>query len=392
MRANARHPIATMQTRQVVLVERSGTETALRALEGFDPALVLVFGATRYFETREVYEALRRRCPNAAIAGCSTAGEIRGREVLDGRCVVTAVAFDGARAVARATRLASMGDSYGAGRRLAQALPMQALRAVFMLGTGVRINGSALVRGALSGLPEGVSISGGLAADAGAFTRTWTMGPDGCADDRVVAVGLYGPELRLGYGSYAGWIPFGPARKVTRCADNVLYELDGERALDIYKRYLGEYAAGLPTSGLLFPFEMLGADLERRGIFRTILGVNELEGSLTLAGDIEPDGYLKLMHADAERLILGAETAAQAALVGAGEAPGRGLAILVSCVGRKLAMGSRVEEEVEAVVDQLGTGTAIAGYYSNGEIAGACFQGQCSLHNQTMTITWVAEG
>jgi len=381
-----------MRTRQVVVAEPSGVETALRTLDDFDPALVLAFGATAFFEEGEVYEALRRRCPNAAIAGCSTAGEIRGREVLDGRCVVTALAFDSARAVARAARLASMGDSFGAGWKLAQALPADGLRAVFILGTGVRINGSALVRGVQAGLPEDVSISGGLAADAGAFTRTWTMGPDGCADDRVVAVGLYGPALRLGYGSYAGWIPFGPARKVTRCADNVLYELDGERALDIYKRYLGEHAAGLPASGLLFPFEMLGAKLERRGIFRTILGVDELEGSLTLAGDIEPDGYLKLMHAGTERLIQGAETAAQAALVTMGEAHGRGLAILVSCVGRKLAMGHRAEEEVEAVVDQFGEGTTVAGYYSNGEIAGACFQGQCSLHNQTMTITWIAEG
>jgi hypothetical protein len=173
--------------------------------------------------------------------------------------------------------------------------------------------------------------------------------------------------------------------------DNVLFELDGERALDIYKRYLGEHAAGLPASGLLFPFEMLGEKLEKRGIFRTILGVSEADGSLTLAGDIEPNGYLKLMHANTERLIEGAETAAQAALVTMGTPPARALAILVSCIGRKLVMGDRVEEEVESVVDQFGGGTTVTGFYSNGEISGACFNGQCHLHNQTMTITWIAE-
>lgn len=380
-----------MRTHQVTLTAPAEAKSALRALAPLDPDLLLVFGALPFFEGGDVHDELRRLCPRAAIVGCSTAGEIRGAEVRDGTCVVTAVAFGSATARARSTRLASMADSLGAGARLAEAIPRQGLRAVLVLGTGVRINGSALVRGLQAGLPRDVGISGGLAADGGAFTRTWTMGPEGCADDRIVAVGLYGDGLRLGYGSHAGWVPFGPARKVTRCADNVLYELDGERALDIYKRYLGEHAAALPASGLLFPFEMLGENLEKRGIFRTILGVNEADGSLTLAGDIEPDGYLKLMHSNTERLIEGAETAAHAALATMGAPPGHVLALLVSCVGRKLAMGERVEEEVEAVVEQFGGRATVAGFYSNGEISGAGFTGQCHLHNQTMTITWIAE-
>lgn len=380
-----------MRTHQVSLTASAEAKTALSALAQLDPGLLLVFGAIPFFESCEVYDELRRLCPEAAIVGCSTAGEIRGAEVHDGTCVVTAVSFDAATASACSTRLASMADSFGAGGRLAEAIPRPGLRAVLVLGTGVRINGSALVRGLQAGLPQDVGISGGLAADGGAFAQTWTMGPEGCADDRIVAVGLYGDGLRLGYGSFAGWVPFGPARKVTRCVDNVLYELDGERALDIYKRYLGEHAAALPASGLLFPFEMLGEKLEKRGIFRTILGVNEAEGSLTLAGDIEANGYLKLMHANAERLIEGAETAAQAALVTMGTPPPTTLAILVSCVGRKLAMGDRVEEEVEAVVEQFGSRTTVAGFYSNGEITGACFNGHCHLHNQTMTVTWIAE-
>jgi len=380
-----------LRTLQVTLTDPAAAKTALPALAEIDPGLVLVFGALPFFESDTVCRELRRLCPGAAIVGCSTAGEIRGAEVRDGTCVVTAVSFASATATACSTRLASMADSQGAGARLAEALPHQGLRAVLALGTGVNINGSALVRGLQAGLPPDVGISGGLAADGGAFRRTWTMGPEGCADDQVVAVGLYGDGLRVGYGSYAGWVPFGPARKVTRCADNVLYELDGERALDIYRRYLGEHAAGLPASGLLFPFEMLGERLEKRGIFRTILGVNEADGSLTLAGDIDPNGYLKLMHANAERLIEGAETAALAALVTLGTPPAQLLAILVSCVGRKLVMGDRVEEEVEAVVEQFGASATVSGFYSNGEISGACFSGPCHLHNQTMTITWIAE-
>ncbi|MBL0141281.1 MAG: FIST C-terminal domain-containing protein [Betaproteobacteria bacterium] len=380
-----------MDTRQVVLFHPAEAATGIRALVDLDPALVLAFGALPYFETPDVFEEMRRQFPGAVIAGCSTAGEIGGCQVHDGACVVTAIAFDHASARAGATRLRSMADSFDAGVRLGGTLPREELRAVLVFGTGVRINGSALVRGLQSALPREARLSGGLAADAGAFKRTWTMGPAGCADDQIVAVGLYGNGLRLAYGSFAGWVAFGPARKVTRCADNVLYELDGERALDVYKRYLGEHAARLPASGLLFPFEMLTAHQEKRGIFRTILGVDEADGSLTLAGDIDPTGYLKLMHSNTERLIDGAETAARTVLEAAGGAPEKGLALLVSCVGRKLVMGARVDEEVEAVAALLGNGTTVAGFYSNGEIASAGFTGECRLHNQTMTITWLGE-
>ena len=186
----------------------------------------------------------------------------------------------------------------------------------------------------------------------------------------------------------------GPARRVTRCAHNVLFELDGEPALEVYKRYLGEHAKDLPASGLLFPFAMLGSDHNDIGLIRTILGVDEAQGSLTLAGDIDPDGYLKLMHANTNALVNGAEAAAQAALDmhrRGGSDASQGLAVLVSCVGRKLVMGGRVDEEVEAVADVFGQGAVITGFYSNGEISPFTDNLACKLHNQTMTITYLSE-
>lgn len=376
---------------QRLLAEPGEAEAGLASLAALDPDIVLAFGAQSFFEGTQVRDALGRHCPRAAVAGCSTAGEISGSRVLDGHCVVTAVKFASATASVCATRLDSMADSFDAGLRVATALAREDLVAVFVIGPGVRINGSALVRGMQLALPGGVRISGGLAADDGAFERTYTLGPNGIGEDQVVAIGLHGESVRVGCGSYAGWVPFGPARKVTRCRENVLYELDGERALDIYKKYLGEHAAALPASGLLFPFEMLGRSQEKSGIFRTMLGLDEAEGSLTLAGEIDPDGYLKLMHSNTERLVDGAEMAAAAVMEDLVNPRGEAVALLVSCVGRKLAMGDRVEEEVEAVTAQLGAGATVAGFYSNGEIADTGVRGDCRLHNQTMTITWIGE-
>lgn len=379
-----------MKVKQIILKSASDLEVALAPLAALRPNLILAFGAVPFFATPKLVDALRNMFPEAALAGCTTAGEIAVDRVYDNTCIVTAINFEHTKVQLRSTTIAGMSDSLAAGERLALALPKEDLTAVILFGTGVAINGSALVAGLQAGIPQGVTISGGLAADAGTFKQTWTLGPQGSADDQIVAIGLYGKALRLSYGTYAGWEPFGPARKVTRCVDNVLYELDGKRALDVYKAYLGDYAKDLPGSGLLFPFEMLGAAQEKSNLFRTILGINEEEGSLTLAGDIDANGYLKLMHSTTEKLIGGAETAAQS-VVKAIQSGGEGLAILVSCIGRKLVMGDRVDEEVEAVAELMGAHTTVTGFYSNGEIANSVFHGDCRLHNQTMTITWMTE-
>lgn len=379
-----------MKIQQTLLRSAADYHAKLAFIEDLAPDLILVFGALPFFASPDLATSLAKLAPNAKLAGCSTAGEIAVDRVYDNCCIITCINFEHSRVHSISTRIAGMGDSLQAGQRLSEQLPADDLVAVLVFGTGIDINGSALVAGLQSSLPQEVMVSGGLAADGGAFKQTWTLGPHGATDDQIVAIGLYGKRLQLGYGSYAGWEPFGPSRKVTRCQDNVLYELDGARALDVYKDYLGSYAKDLPGSGLLFPFEMLGAKHEKSGIFRTILGIDEVHGSLTLAGDIDPEGYLRLMHSSTEKLISGAEVAAACAAKSI-RGDGESLAILVSCIGRKLVMGDRVDEEVEAVANMMGSNISVTGFYSNGEIGTSGAGSSSRLHNQTMTITWLSE-
>jgi hypothetical protein len=378
-----------MQVRQIVLKTVAGADTSLAALAGIKPQLVTVFGAVPFFTDKAFQAALRAALPDAAIIGCSTAGEISNGGVADGSCVITAVNFSGTRIRTATSPLRGMADSLAAGARIGGELAATDLRALMVFGPGVQINGSALVDGIASKVGT-ATITGGLAGDGGAFAQTWTLGQAGVGDNAIVAVGLYGDALDFAHGSFGGWEPFGPARKVTRCDGNVLYELDGEPALEVYKRYLGDHAKGLPASGLLFPFAMVGEDHNAIGLIRTILGVDEANGSLTLAGAINPDGYLKLMHASTDRLVNGAESAAEAAQE-MHQSSGDSLAILVSCVGRKLVMGDRVDEEVEAVAEVFGSKATLTGFYSYGEISPFTPGSACHLHNQTMTITWMGE-
>ncbi len=384
-----------MKVTQITLREKDPIEQALAEWHADMPApsLVLAFGAIPLLKCIEA--PLKACFPNSMRMGCSTAGEISSAGVSDDTCVLTALHFESAAACAvqASTELADMADSEAAGRRLAEQVPLAGLRAVLLLGQGVAVNGSALIAGMTQVLGHDIPITGGLAGDAAAFKETWVLNQSGVHKDQLVCLGLYGEGLVFAHGSFGGWAPFGPARRVTRCEGNVLFELDGEPALDVYKRYLGDYARDLPASGLLFPFAMLGSDHNEVGLIRTILAVDEAVGSLTLAGDIDPDGYLKLMHASTDALVSGAEAAAQAAAAAAEVARlgGQGLGLLVSCVGRKLVMGGRVEEEIEAVADVFGRSAVLAGFYSNGEISPFTGNLECKLHNQTMTITYFGE-
>jgi hypothetical protein len=377
-----------MRVAQVILTTSRPDAAELATLVQLRPQLVLAFGSVGML--RAWAQPLGQAFGGAHIAGCTTAGEISSSGVGDDSLVLTALAFEKSTVCQASTDLHSMDDSHGAGRRLAMLLAPQGLRAILVFGQGVQINGSAVLAGMSEVVGPAVPITGGLAGDGGAFVQTWVLDDQGLSSTRLVCIGLYGAALRLSHGFFGGWSPFGPARKVTRSVNNVLFELDGESALAVYKRYLGEHARDLPASGLLFPFAMLGQDHHATGLIRTILGVNEADGSLTLAGDIDAQGYLRLMHASTDALVDGAQTAAELAL-GMHGSVGQGLAVLVSCVGRKLVMGGRVGEEVEVVADVFGTGTTLAGFYSNGEISPSGQGADCKLHNQTMTITYLAE-
>ncbi len=377
-----------MKIVQKVLVSHEALEMALDAVRDIDPHLVLVFGGADWL--RALAPMLQARCARAIHFGCTTAGEISGQGVSDGGCVITAIHFQHTRLEMASAVLSDMQASFLAGQALAEQLPATDLRSVLVLGQGVSINGSQMIAGMTGVLGPQVLITGGLAGDDAAFRQTYVLTSKGVFDDQIACIGFYGDRLQVSHGSFGGWEPFGPARKVTRCVDNLLYELDGEPALDVYKRYLGDHARDLPASGLLFPFAMLDDQHQDMGLLRTILGVDESAGSLTLAGDIVNNGYLRLMHASTPALIAGAQTAALSARLPS-QQDDDSLALLVSCVGRKLVMGGRVEEEVEAVAEVLSLGSVLTGFYSYGEISPLSSDLSCRLHNQTMTITCLSE-
>ncbi len=332
---------------------------------------------------------LRKAFPSTIAFGCSTAGEIFNTSVSDGSLCAALVSFKTTKVLGACVHVASADDSAKAGAELGALLSSPGLKHVIVLSDGLLINGSPLTASLRASLPKDVKATGGLAGDSSRFKITHVGYNADIGPGRVAAVGLYGDKVQVNCGSAGGWQPFGPKRRITSAKGNVLYSLDDQPALALYKRYLGDRATGLPATGLLFPLQVLASQEAAGGLVRTILAVDEAQQSLTFAGDVPVGQYARLMKAGCDALVDGAGAAADLA---SGEPiAGERLALLVSCVGRRLVLGQRVEEEIEAVLAKLGSCVQAAGFYSYGEICPAGFSDECELHNQTMTLTVIGE-
>lgn len=350
--------------------------------------LVLVFGSRFLVGDPKRYEELCARYPSAHVVITSTSGQILDTEVSDEHIVATALRFEHTRLRVAALTIDEVSDSEHAGQQLANRLDGDGLTHVFVVSDGQRVNGTALAKGFNAHLPKHVLLTGGLAGDGPRFQKTLVGLNAPPREGHIAAVGFYGDRLKVSFGSEGGWAPFGPMRRVTRSADNVLYELNGQSALALYKRYLGPQADLLPSAALRFPLSLTTADGEHT-LVRTILSIDEEAESMTFAGDIPEGAFVRFMRASYEELVDGAEAAAQDSLAPALE--DADLAICVSCVGRKIVLGQRVEDETEAVRDVLGPAPILTGFYSYGELAPRDAIDQCELHNQTMTITLLKE-
>lgn len=352
--------------------------------------LVVVFGASSYGQSTEAIGQLAASYPNACLMGCSTSGEINDTELNDESLSVAVVSFERSELRSAAAAVEDSSDSYSAGKALAQELMAPDLRGVMVLSDGLNVNGTELIQGLNEILPESVVVTGGLAGDGTRFENTWVLKDGKPRCKLATAVGFYGDHIRIGHGSKGGWDIFGPDRLVTKSDKNVLYELDGQPALDLYKSYLGELADELPSSGLLFPLSIRANVDDQEPVVRTLLAVDEEAKSMTFAGDIK-EGYLaQLMKANIDRLIDGASEAALMTKERGSDADGDTLSIAISCVGRRLVLGERTEDELESTLEVLPNGTRQIGFYSYGEIS-PFSTGHCDLHNQTMTLTTIQE-
>jgi hypothetical protein len=359
------------------------------ALDAQKCQLVLVFGASDIIVKPEVYNHLRSLYPIADIVFSSTAGEILDNAVYDDSAVATAIEFEKTTIRSVKTNIKHHVNSYDTGVFLMDKLSADSLNSVFVISDGTFINGSELVSGLNQDNKHQIPVTGGLAGDAARFEKTFTGINEVPSQGNVIAIGFYGKNIKVGHGSVGGWDEFGPERTITKSNQNILFEIDGDNALDLYKKYLGDYVKELPGSALLFPLS-LRMNGDDKNVVRTILSIDEQQKSMTFAGNLPEGSKVRLMKANFDKIIEASSTAASNAFKDIENSKPE-LALLVSCVGRKLILQERTDEELDAAREILGDKATITGFYSYGEISPFNESVQCELHNQTMTVTTFIE-
>ena len=356
---------------------------------GDQAQVVLLFGSAGRIRASRSFEQCRERFPNAHVLGCSSAGQIQATEVTLDTVALTALAFERTPVAVARVRMEDPGESFAAGRKLIRALPPHGLRHVLVISEVLGVDANQVVAGINASLPAGVTVSGGFSADGDRqqLSHVWCDGDP--EQSSVAALGLYGDRLKVGSAATGLWGQFGPLRTITKSSGNVLYELDGRSALGIYKEYLGDLAAGLPATGLLFPLAVSVGDTGR-SVLRGLLNVDEAAQSMRFAGSMPEGAQVRMMMGGIEQLVDDTLAAARESMAPFETTPPE-LAILVSCNGRRHVMKQRVEEEVEAVAEVVGGGAVLTGFYSCGEIAPIAPGERAELHNETLAITVLAE-
>lgn len=353
--------------------------------------LVLVFGNRFMLEDTNLYTEIRNMFKDGHIVFGSSCGDISSESIDENSLTITAIEFEKSSFLIKTTNVLDATtalNSFEKGNNLISKLPKEGLKYVFVISEGSFINGSQLAKGMNAVTEDNLLITGALCGDDARFEKTISSYNENPKPGELVAIGLYGETLEVSFSINGGWTPFGPERMVTKSKGNVLYELDGKPALDLYKTYLGDKSKELPGAALLYPLKVKSTN-EKQSIVRTILNINEEDNSMILAGDIFENSKVQLMMTNVDNIVNAAEKAA----INASEFRKKKseLAILVSCIGRKLVLDQRVEEEVEEVIEVLGKDTTITGLYSYGEIAPFIGESSCQLHNQTMTVTLISE-
>ncbi len=377
-----------MKTEQLTWTPKAGWQSQPTKEFKQKSQLVFLFGARSVLDRNDLYREIKAFYPAASIAGCSTSGEIQDTDILDDSLVVTAVHFDHTRVKLNSVQIDEPTQSLNAGEELGRGLEPSGLSHVVVLADGLRTNGTDLVKGLKNSLPQEVRVTGGLAGDGELFEKTLVCCEGPAQEGQIAVIGFYGSQLQVKCGSVAGWVPFGPERLITKSRNNILYELDGQPAIDLYRTILQEETTvDLSSARFHFPLEIRSDEMSR-GIVRTIVAVDEKDNSLVFAGDV-PEGYqARLMKVNFNRLMEGASQAARDSMP---QKTSPDLALMVSCVGRKIVLKQRTFQELEAVRDILGNETTMAGFYSYGEIAPFAKGQDCLLHNETMTITTFSE-
>ncbi|MDI9340738.1 MAG: FIST N-terminal domain-containing protein [Sediminibacterium sp.] len=353
-----------------------------------DANLILIFGSRLNLLESDLYlEQLKESFPKAHIVSCSTSGNIMQDRLTENSITASAIEMEATSVKTYEYDIKGL-NAYILGAKIAASIQQENLNSLLVLLDAGEINGGYLMDGFNSVYEGKIPIFGGFAGDDVRFEKQVVGLNSLPSSNKIVLVAFYGSNLKVSHGSKGGWEVFGPERIVTKSEAQKVFELDGKKILSLYKEYLGDKAKDLPSSALLYPI-CIKDKTSNELVVRTIQALNEEEQSISFFSNVPKGSIIQLMRASFDKLIDGAGESANESLRDGMANPD--FALLISCVGRKLVLGPKTEDEIYETIKVLGSAPRIAGFYSYGELSPVVGDKSCKLHNQTMTITTFKE-
>lgn len=369
----------------------AGGSAAREALAnlGVAPRLLVVF-TTEHYDHAVVLDAIRSATGTVPLLGCCTGGLIMPTGIMPmgvGLLALGGADFELALAIAPglSTTPAASAETVAEALEAAQLDPAAERNNVALIFTD-GLTGSlamdAAIQSAAAVLGPLCPLFGGAAGDSLNYGHTVLFAGDRIMSDALVAAQI-SSAAPIGVGVRHGWRPASRRMAVTRSSGNLLYELDGRPALEIYRELLPNETITPDNFRMISRYHPIGfVQAGSEPLVRLPLAVTD-DGALSCVGTLPGDAFAYIMEGNPGSLIEAAAVAAERAMA-ALEGKPPAVAIVINCVTRPPLLGDQSQAEIDRIRSVLGATTPFIGMYSFGEIAAD--DGPPAFHNKTVAV------
>src|SRR5215211_5879104 len=300
---------------------REAAEKALQKAGISKPDFVFVFGSIGY-DQRTLVQAVRETTGGAPLTGCSAEGTIDGDDADESNfsVVVTAISSEELKWT-NGLAAGLEADPRAVGKRVAKDLtPHLSPETIglFVFPDGLKdfvVPTENLVDNFFAGLEENLPSERFLpmwGGGANVDINNWAPPTYQYCDDEVITDGvcyaLLSGKARAGWAISHACIPIGGERIVTRSKGNIIYEIDGKPAMEVFEEYIpegtlahdGDWFRYVISLSLCFRAPSYMKDEEY--VVRGMPAVSMADGSITVQTEVKEGTSVWLSSRDKEKV------------------------------------------------------------------------------------------
>ena len=355
--------------------------------DNFDPTLAIVFSSVNH-ELKNISTLFQDL--NIDVVGCSTAGEIVDASLSEESIAALLLNLDPSNYQIKFEAY-NDGNVYQSALNLGRfAVECFENPGLIIMSGGLTIDAEQLVEGIRDGVGRTVPIYGGLAGDDLNMQKTFAFNHQIVSDQGISALIIDTTKVSVTGRAISGWEPVGGENIITKAKGNVVYQINGENAYEVFIRYFGftenpstDKIDQLITLQTNYPFQFIRE--EGYTVLRSPMVVSKEDGTITLTASVKEGDKFRFSYSPGFEVI---EQTIDDFKEFRGRTPEADALILFSCKGRHGAFGPMLKDEIKGIYEQWKK--PLIGFLSYGEI-GDIGKGECEFHNETCSLVLLKE-